>query len=364
MRVRAHRECPAFDSFRAAYVQSLFNVEKAQAQAFSVDVELPVEDKPWRIGLVVGPSGSGKTTVGTELWPDVGVYPGAEWPKDAPIIDAIAPGRDIDAVTGALASVGLGSVPSWLRPFHVLSNGERFRAELARLVVEAPPRVVIDEFTSVVDRQIARIGAGAFAKAWRRNPVGQAVCLACHYDIEDWLQPDWILDTRNWSFRWRSVQRSPSIGINIFEASWTQWWPLFEPYHYLKLPRPLGTFYVAATEDGSPVACVLVSTGAGLKWARMTRLVVLPEWQGAGVGVKFITAIAERWRTGLNRYGVSVPTSITTSHPGLCAAIPRSKGWRADTVSPFGVRQKVAAVSAGAYGGHMRSIASYRYGDS
>ncbi|WP_423778693.1 GNAT family N-acetyltransferase, partial [Campylobacter jejuni] len=73
-----------------------------------------------------------------------------------------------------------------------------------------------------------------------------------------------------------------------FEASWTQWWPLFEPHHYLKLPRPLGTFYVAATEDGSPVACVLVSTGAGLKWARMTRLVVLPEWQGAGVGVKFI----------------------------------------------------------------------------
>ena len=61
--------------------------------------------------------------------------------------------------------MGLGSVPAWLRPYHVLSNGERFRADLARLIAERPARAVVDEFSSVVDRQIARIGAMAFAKA-------------------------------------------------------------------------------------------------------------------------------------------------------------------------------------------------------
>lgn len=90
----------------------------------------------------------------------------------------------------------MGDVPAWLRPYHVLSNGEKFRAGLARIICEKPQRVVIDEFTSVIDRQIAKIGAQAFAKSWRRNNSGQVVLLSCHYDIIEWLQPDWVYDTR------------------------------------------------------------------------------------------------------------------------------------------------------------------------
>jgi hypothetical protein len=52
--------------------------------------------------------------------------------------------------------------------------------------------VVVDEFTSVVDRQIAKVGALAFGKAWRRNKGHKAVLLSCHYDIIEWLQPDWV----------------------------------------------------------------------------------------------------------------------------------------------------------------------------
>jgi ABC-type ATPase with predicted acetyltransferase domain len=77
-----------------------------------------------------------------------------------------------------------------------LSNGEQFRAGLARLICDAPDKVVVDEFTSVVDRQIAKIGASAFAKAWRKNKGKQIVLLSCHYDIIEWLQPDWVYDTR------------------------------------------------------------------------------------------------------------------------------------------------------------------------
>jgi ABC-type ATPase with predicted acetyltransferase domain len=93
-----------------------------------------------------------------------------------------------------LAAVGLGDVPSWLRPFNALSNGQQFRAGLARLVTEAPDEAVVDEFTSVVDRQIAKIGALAFAKNWRRNKGKKVVLLSCHYDIIEWLQPDWVYD--------------------------------------------------------------------------------------------------------------------------------------------------------------------------
>gem|GEM_PF-6952945 len=50
--------------------------------------------------------------------------------------------------------------------FKVLrSNGEQFRAGLARLICDAPDKVVVDEFTSVVDKQIAKIGSDTFAKS-------------------------------------------------------------------------------------------------------------------------------------------------------------------------------------------------------
>lgn len=141
------------------------------------------------------------------------------WPTDAPIVDAIAPdfkGGDWQQVTAALSAVGLGDVPSWLHPYHVLSTGEKFRASLARIVCEAPEHVVIDEFTSVVDRQIARMGASAFAKAWRHTG-GQAVLLSCHYDIIDWLAPDWVFDTATGDFRWtRGCLQRPRIAISTY----------------------------------------------------------------------------------------------------------------------------------------------------
>ena len=147
---------------------------------------LALDAADWKIGVVVGPSGSGKTSIGRAIWPDVGIYDGdTGWPQDAPIVDAIAPAGNFDDVTGALSAVGLGSVPAWLRPFRALSNGERFRAGLARIIAEGRERVIIDEFTSVVDRQIAKIGAGAFSKAWKRGG-GQAVLLSCHHDVLDW----------------------------------------------------------------------------------------------------------------------------------------------------------------------------------
>ena len=104
------------------------------------------------------------------------MYCPTRWPKDAPIVEAIAPEQPSDAVTAALAAVGLGTVPEWLRPYRLPSTGERFRASLARIVCEAPHRIVIDEFSSVVDRQIARIGATAFASAWLRRALHKPCC--------------------------------------------------------------------------------------------------------------------------------------------------------------------------------------------
>lgn len=202
MRIETTREVKVARSYRVDRALNLFNVGAEAGRRFTLTADLPVDEAgvpegDWRIGVVVGPSGSGKSTIGAELYARGWTEWGTEgWPADQAIIDAIGPeSSSFDEVTAALASVGLGTVPSWLRPFRVLSNGERFRAELARLLVERADRVVIDEFTSVVDRRVAQIGSQAFAKAWRRGPARRAVLLTPHFDILPWVKPDWVVQT-------------------------------------------------------------------------------------------------------------------------------------------------------------------------
>lgn len=110
MMIQVHNRCSDFSSYRAARVKSLFNAESGCN--FDLEAELPADDPTWRIGVIVGPSGSGKSSIGRQFWPGVGISNlAAGWPADAPIVDAIAPSGDFNAVTGALAAVGLGDVP-------------------------------------------------------------------------------------------------------------------------------------------------------------------------------------------------------------------------------------------------------------
>ena len=85
------------------------------------------------------------------------------------------------------------SVPSWLKPYKVLSNGEKMRVNLARALLEKDV-ICFDEFTSVVDRQVAKTACIAINKAIK-NTNKKFIAVSCHKDIIEWLQPDWLFDT-------------------------------------------------------------------------------------------------------------------------------------------------------------------------
>lgn len=373
MKIEVHNRCDDYDSYRAARVKSLFNCETGAN--FDLEAELPVDDEEWSLGLVVGPSGSGKTSIGREFFGGDAMWDMDSWPSDRPIVDAISPEGSFDQVTAALAGVGLGTVPTWLRPYPVLSNGEKFRANLARIICEAPEQVVVDEFTSVVDRQIARFGALAFAKSWRRAG-GQAVLLSCHYDIIEWLEPDWVFDTATGEYAGRRLWRRPSFDLEVWETDW-RYWPLFEPHHYLKLPKMIAAKCYVGTVEEELVAHVAVGCkNLGKKAeARACRLVVMPEWQGAGVGMRFLNHVCQLQLEGKGRLeGRKVTTQFHTSHPGLAAALRRDARWRQISANLYGGNKKKSArtiarsallggkggIAAG-YGGHFRAVQGFRY---
>ena len=373
MKLEIRHECTNFDSFRANKVKSLFNPEHGHIWQHIAD--LPIDNFEWKIGLVVGPSGSGKTSIGSRIF-DGGIhdlYDG--WADDKPIVDCIAPDKSLNEVTAALSAVGLGDVPSWLRPFKVLSNGEKFRAGLARLVVERPQRAVVDEFTSVIDRQIAKVGAAAFAKTWRKGN-GQIVLLSCHYDIIEWLQPDWIYDTAEARFSRDCLRQRPTIDLKIYQVSGSAF-RHFKPHYYLDLPHPVAAQYFIGVIGNEPVCHLAVTPLFTAKAYRATRLVVMPEWQGIGVGTKFLNAVCQYHLDGNGRCGHKYPVFFHTSHPQLCGALRHSSKWIQTGAMLYGSNKARCAksinksrasrgkntkeYSSSGYGGHFRAVQSFKY---
>ena len=370
MRIEVKHRWSDFDSYRAMRVKSLFNAENGCNWEHIAD--LPIEDTPWKIGLIVGPSGSGKTSLGSKIFnePIHDLY--ARWDHTKPIVDCISPGGDFNIVTGALSAVGLGDVPSWLRPFQVLSNGEKFRAGLARLICDRPERVVVDEFTSVIDRQIAKVGAEAFAKSWRKGS-GQVVLLSCHHDITEWLQPDWIYVTDEARFARGCLRQRPRLDLQIYKVSGSVF-KHFKPHYYLDLPLPVAGEYFVGVIDGEPVAHLAVCPLFTAKAYRSTRLVVMPEWQGIGVGTKFLNAVCEYHLQGGGRCGHKFPTFFHTSHPQLCGALRHSKLWVQVSAKLHGdnktkshgslkrsAGRKGEEVKGAGYGGHFRAVQGFKY---
>ena len=143
--------------------------------------------KEYNIGVIYGASGSGKST----LLKEFGSEDVHHWDKNKAILSHFdSPDEGINK----LSAVGLNSIPTWYKSYDVLSNGEAFRADLSRSIHSG---VVIDEFSSIVDRNVAKSASVGLSKYIRRNNITNVVLSTCHEDVLDWLEPDWVINTNN-----------------------------------------------------------------------------------------------------------------------------------------------------------------------
>jgi ABC-type ATPase with predicted acetyltransferase domain len=158
---------------------------------------LPIDADDWQIGVIVGRSGSGKTSIAKQLFPDAYIR-GFEYTNKC-FLDDFPQELETNEITKMLCSVGFASPPDWLKSYDFLSQGEKMRVDIARALCLEKSLIVFDEFTSVVDREIAKVSAFAISKAVRRS-IKKFIAVTCHYDVVDWLDPDWVFCTDSMEF--------------------------------------------------------------------------------------------------------------------------------------------------------------------
>ncbi|VTR96786.1 ABC transporter ATP-binding protein [Tuwongella immobilis] len=332
------------DTPRVAQLRGLFDLPEQPQMRRVWDVALPLSERDWSIGLITGTSGSGKSSIARHCFPSERGFLWMDdlppWPSQRAVVDGFPSGMAIREITEWLSTVGFSSPPAWLQPAHTLSTGQRFRADLARLLATAQQQgriAVCDEFTSVVDRTVAQIGSAAIAKAVRRQRM-RFIAITCHADVETWLQPEWRFrpelaqcvesDSGNRpdvgsesAFVWRSVQPRPQIAIDLVRTT-TAAWPIFAPHHYLSHRINPAAVCFLALHRGEPIGFSAwinhFSTQGG---KREHRTVVMPDWQGVGVGMAMAGTLAGMWR------GLGFRATSTTTHPGLIAARYRHPHW-------------------------------------
>jgi energy-coupling factor transporter ATP-binding protein EcfA2 len=322
MRVKFHVEIALSTSTRARQVGAMFDCPAEEKSRLEWDIDLPIrpgEGAPWNVGLVVGPSGSGKSSLLRHVW---GEMPELKW-AGASIVDDFAASLPMESITGACSAVGFNTIPAWMRPFRVLSNGERFRVDLARRLLELPDPIVVDEFSSVVDRQVAKIGSHAVQKFVRKNKR-QFVAIGCHYDVIDWLQPDWVLDMATRSFTRRSLQRRPPIDCVVGRLPYAAW-RMFAPFHYMSAELHHGARCFGLWCNGALASFIAVLPFPHPKVRdirRISRAVTLPDWQGLGLLRTLIDTMGAAYAgTGMRLRGYP-------AHPVLVRAQQKWETWR------------------------------------
>jgi ABC-type lipoprotein export system ATPase subunit len=337
-------------SVRARQLEAIFDVPRAEVCEIAYKGELPDESEKWNIGLIVGPSGCGKSSIVRQVYGDEQHF---DW-GGACVIDDFAKHLSMDEISKTCQAVGFNTIPAWLRPHAVLSNGEKFRADLARRLLETKGTIVVDEFTSVVDRQVAQIGSHAVQKYVRKTGK-KFVAASCHYDIVDWLQPDWIFEPATGLLTRRSLRGRPKINCQIARVHHSTW-SVFAPFHYLtaSLANSAKCFVLSVEGRMAAFAGIMYRPHARVRNVYgCSRLVTLPDFQGLGLAFALIDrlgAIHMKQGKRLHTY---------PAHPALIRGFDNSPAWRMTkrpgTYSPA----KGTSSSVDGFGGRPCAVFEY-----
>ena len=295
------------------YVYEAFDIQNKEETEVEVSFNLSeAKNFDWNIGVIYGSSGSGKTTILKRM----GKLSKSSFDAEKPLISNFDWLNPKDA-TLLLTSMGLSSVPTWLRPFHLLSNGEQYRAELAYKVGKAKDNevILVDEYTSVVDRDVAKAMSFALQKYIRKTNK-RIILASCHYDIMEWLMPDWTCSPQKGGALERGEwlrQGRPQIELQVSRVE-SDTWNFFKKHHYLTEDCAKSCKFFLFSWNGKPIginAVIPQPSGHFKNGVRESRIVVLPDYQGLGLGTTISNFTASIYKDSEYRYFTK------TVHPAI-----------------------------------------------
>ena len=155
---------------------------------------------------------------------------------------------------------------------------------------------------------------------------------SCHSDIVEWLQPDWIYNPTEGETKYfaRGLLHRPQIPIKIFRSNYEAW-DLFKHHHYLTNNLNKSARCYLVTWEGVPVAftALLAFPHPVVKggW-RESRTVVLPDYQGLGIGVRISDYMGSIVKAHNGRF------FSKTAHPAMIAyRLKHTDKWKQTTHS-------------------------------
>lgn len=287
-------ESPINNNFRCKLACDSLDIDIAKKSKHHLVINADIESE-FNIGLIYGASGSGKTTLAKHIFgEDIFDSP---INLSEPIINQLPEELTYEECASILSGIGLNSVPCWVRPVYTLSNGQKARAEAALLMCQNKNIIVIDEWTSVVDRNVAKAMSYTLQKYARRTNK-KIILLSCHYDVIEWLSPDWVIDCNKQEYIKREnpnffFTEREKIEFEIRRID-SKSWKYFSKYHYLseKLPGGKNYFFglfINNNQVGFQCFSNYVPQVKGKKIIyHSNRTVIHPDYQGFGLGIKLI----------------------------------------------------------------------------
>jgi len=313
-------------SFETAAPESTDRVV-ATAEAFGLGLDrwekfTVFEDVELKIGLkdvvyITGDSGSGKSVLLRALEKDIrrdlkltsinlnDVKPDVS----KPLIETV--GETVEEGLELLARVGLGDAFLFLRTFKELSDGQKYRYRIAKMIESKAQFWVLDEFAATLDRDTAKVVAWNLQKIARSE--GKCVLAATtHKDLLLDLNPDVHIHKRfgkeiHVAYYPNPVPRSCSLvgEMKVVEGCMADWREL-ACFHYRshRLPAPRKIFYLKRGEElcGVIVYCYpspacfgrrqvlprMVMHDLNKCLSTISRVVIHPKYRSLGLGAGLV----------------------------------------------------------------------------
>ena len=301
---------------RTSEIAKAFGLGIEEEKEFIIYDNFSLEIGEKDIIYITGDSGSGKSVLLRkleEIFKDKAVNMNLiEVEEEKPIIETV--GESVGEAIEILSRVGLNDAFLFLRKYSELSDGQKYRYRLAKLVESKAQIWICDEFCSLLDRETAKIVAYNVQKMARK--LGKGVFVAtCHTDLLEDLKPNVHIHKRfgkEVNVQYYEPLKDFSSECSLLrqiriEAGNRQDYLRLADFHYRshKLPPPRQIF--RAVKDGEVVGVIVYSYPALTVSSRklalkkrlsfkelnerlscISRVVVHPKYRSIGLGQKLV----------------------------------------------------------------------------